>query len=197
MSNSPAAPAPSNGTPNGSPPPLDLLSADLFKVVAIILVFVGLLLIGGLAIQTWSYYGGIHAATTTAGSNQVDHAAVITYARGLGAAFIKTSALFLGFVLIFTGTLYVLRTAEANFDLEVATGQVKGALHTASPGLVIVTLGVALTMAAIMVKSDLDYEKTTEVPLAGNAPSASNTPNFSSGSAAPGAPSAPPDGGGK
>ena len=91
----------------------------------VILVFVAILLVAGLGIQTsflpWRSArrdsrrqrprrGGGRAG------NPVDHAAVITYARALGAAFIKTSSLFLGFILIFTGTLYVLRTAEASFS---------------------------------------------------------------------------------
>lgn len=100
-------------------------------------------------------------------SDLVDHAAVITYARGLGAAFIKTSALFLGFILIFTGTLYVLRTAEAAYEIHVASGKSQGYLQTTSPGLVIVSLGVVLTVVTILTKSDLDYQKTTET---GNTP---------------------------
>jgi hypothetical protein len=183
MSSSPEVPTPGQGS-------LDLLSANLFKVVTIVLALVGVLLIAGLAIETWSYYGGIHAATTIplgSTANQVDHAAIITYARGLGAAFIKTSALFLGFILIFTGTLYVLRTAEASFDLQVSQGGTQGSLHTASPGLVIVTLGVALTMVAIMVKSDLGYQKTTEAPTATAAQLPADTPDPSTASPISGA----------
>jgi hypothetical protein len=158
--------------PPSSPPSIDLLSESLFKVVSMILIFVACLLVVGLGIQTYSYYGGLRAATAVATMpagkvnpppDLVDHAAVITYARGLGAAFIKTSALFLGFILIFTGTLYVLRTAEANFQLAITKGDVQGSLQTASPGLVIVTLGVLLTIVTLTVKSDLDYQKTTQM----------------------------------
>lgn len=166
------------GSPTQGQSSLDLLSANLFMVVTIVLAFVGVLLIAGLVIQTWSYWDGIHAATkisVNSAANQVDHAAIITYARGMGAAFIKTSALFLGFILIFTGTLYVLRTAEASFDLQVSQAGTQGSLHTASPGLVIVTLGVVLTMVAILVKSDLGYEKTTLAPAAQTASSPADT----------------------
>jgi hypothetical protein len=155
----------------GPPPTLDLLSTNLFRIVSLILLFVAILLIVGLGIQTYSYFGGLHAATAVQVPNNavrapvdlVDHAAVIAYARGLGAAFIKTSALFLGFILIFTGTLYVLRTAEAAYQIHVTGGTVQGSLQTTSPGLVIATLGVVLTIVTLMTKSDLDYEKTTEV----------------------------------
>ena len=157
--------------PTGPAPKLDILSKSLFRVVSVILVFVAILLVAGLGIQTYSYLGGLRAATAVANApagavgapeDPVDHAAVITYARALGAAFIKTSSLFLGFILIFTGTLYVLRTAEASFELAVTKGDIQGSLHTASPGLVIVTLGVLLTIVALVVKGDINYQETTE-----------------------------------
>jgi hypothetical protein len=126
----------------------------------------------GLAVQSYSYLSGLRSAVgvnrptggvANTAQEFVDHAAVITYARGLGAAFVKTSALFLGFILIFVGTLYVLRTTEANFQLRVRQGQFQGSLQTASPGLVIVTLGVALTIVALYIKSDLDYHGTRTI----------------------------------
>jgi len=181
----------------GPPPSIDLLSDNLFKVVSLILIFVAVLLTAGLVIETWSYYGGLHAALASGSStlnDKVDHAAVITYARGLGASFIKTSALFLGFILIFTGTLYVLRTAEANYEVTLSKGEVQGSLHTASPGLVIVTLGVILTIVAIAVKSDLAYEKTVEPAVAPSNQTAdpSTTPNPATTSKVPSEPSNSP-----
>jgi hypothetical protein len=182
-----------------TPPNVDLLSENLFRVVSVILVFVGCLLVAGLVIQTISYYGGLQAAAAVgsvpAGAasrpvDLVDHAAVITYARGLGAAFIKTSALFLGFILIFTGTLYVLRTAEAAFNLQVSGGATQGSLQTASPGLVIVTLGVLLTIVALTTKSEVDYEKITQpADQAATEPlSPSNTPQQGAWAQAPAEP---------
>jgi len=185
-------------TPKGPPPTIDLLSENLFRVVSVILIFVACLLIAGLVIQTRSYYGGLKAATavsatpaeTNPPADLVDHAAIITYARGLGAAFVKTSALFLGFILIFTGTLYVLRMAEASYQLHLSSGKIQGSLQTASPGLVIVTLGVLLTIVTLTTKSDLDYQKTTQTK---NQPAAqsldpSNTPKQGAWSQAPAEP---------
>jgi len=157
--------------PPGLPVTLDLLSEKLFRIVSLILVFAVCLLLMGLAVQSYFYLSGLRSAVgvsraggdANAAQELVDHAAVITYARGLGAAFVKTSALFLGFILIFVGTLYVLRTTEANFQLRVRQGHFQGSLQTASPGLVIVTLGVALTIVALYVKSDLDYHGTRTI----------------------------------
>ncbi len=144
--------------------PTDPISRRLFILVCLIVIFVASLLIFGLAIQWRAYAAGLNAAAPQAGNHlstgDVDHAAVITYARGLGAAVNKTSALFLGFMLVFTGALYVLRSAQAAFSLSATKGEMSGVLETTSPGLVIVTLGVILTMATIMTKSDLDYERS-------------------------------------
>ena len=179
------------------PPSVDLLSAKLFKVVSVILVFIAMLLVTGLGIQTASYWGGLRAATA-AGSvdapvDRTDHAAVITYARGLGAAFVKTSSLFLGFILIFTGTLYVLRTTEAVYKLQVSGGKAQSILQTTSPGLVIVTLGVALSIVALTTKSEIDYQKTTQLAEPPSTEAASPSPSIKPGtwSAAPDIPGEP------
>jgi hypothetical protein len=195
---------------NSGPPPasVDLLSANLFKVVSLILLFVACLLVLGLGMQAWSYWGGLHAAlsanyiapgATKPAPDLVDHAAVITYTRGLGSAFIKTSALFLGFILIFTGTLYVLRTAESAYQIHVTGGNVQGYFQTTSPGLVIVTLGVILSIVALITKTEVDYQKTTpaEQPVV-TSPSPSDTPKNGVWNAAPenpGGPAPPTKGG--
>lgn len=147
----------------------DALSTRLFVVVCLIVVFIATVLLSGLLVQWRAYSEGIKAAVS--GMNDgiaanVDHAAIITYARGLGAAVNKTSALFLGFMLIFTGALYVLRHSAVAYSLTANSGKMSGALATTSPGLVIVTLGIILTIATIMTKSDIDYEGPASNPVA-------------------------------
>jgi hypothetical protein len=142
------------------------VSTRLFVVVCLIVLFVAALLIGGLVVQWKAYSDGIQAAspkTTNGIVTDADHAAIIGYARGLGAAVNKTSSLFLGFMLVFTGALYVLRNASVAYSLKTDTGKINGALETTSPGLVIITLGIVLTIVSLMTKSDLSYEGRTFV----------------------------------
>lgn len=159
----PADPAPGKPAPinPSSAPELDLVSSNLFKIVSMMLLFISCLLVASLFIQAHPYRDALQAVLSgSPASANMDHSAVITYARGLDAAILKTSALFLGFILIFIGSLYVLRTAEAAYKLIVSGGPVQGALHTSSPGLVIVTLGVVLTVFVLCSKSDVDYQRT-------------------------------------
>jgi hypothetical protein len=132
----------------------DPLDGRLFFVVSIMIGVLTLLFVGGLAAQWQSYHAGIQAALSQPAP---DHAAVIAYSRALGAAIMKTSALFLGYLLSFIGALYVLRSATAAYQLHVAGSGHSGHLQTSSPGLVIITLGVVLIAIAIFARTDVSY----------------------------------------
>jgi len=151
----------------GSPPsqsPIEVaeesLDWRLFLVVSLILIAITALFVAGLFAQWRSYHGGLQVALTP----PVDHGAALSYARGLDAAIVKSSALFLGYLLVFTGALYVLRSATAGFKLSVQTGTQSGTLQTASPGLVIITLGVLLIVVTIVTKSELNYKPPPPAP---------------------------------
>ena len=79
----------------------------LFLVVSLILTAITALFVIGLFVQWRGYNAGLQVALT----DPVDHGAALSYSRGLDAAIIKSSALFLGYLLVFTGALYVLRSA--------------------------------------------------------------------------------------
>jgi len=155
----PASPDPAS-IGSGSPPSQDSVvlaeqSLDwrIFLVVSLILIAITALFVAGLFAQWRSYHGGLVVALTP----PVDHGAALSYTRGLDAAIVKSSALFLAYLLVFTGALYVLRSATVGYQLTVQTGSQSGTLQTASPGLVIITLGVLLIVVTIVTKSELNY----------------------------------------
>ena len=137
----------------------DLLDGRLFLLVSTMIAVLTLLFVAGLAAQWQTYHAGIQAALSQA---EPDHAAVLAYSRALGAAIMKTSALFLGYLLSFTGALYVLRSATAAYRLSVAGGGKSGHLQSSSPGLVIITLGVVLIAIAIFAKTEINYTAGNE-----------------------------------
>lgn len=148
-----------------------LLDLRLFIAVSLILVMLAVLFVFGILVQLQGYEAGIAEAVK---GTPVDHAAILTYNRGLGAAIVKTSALFLGYLLVFTGALYVLRNTTSPYGLKTKVEGAEGTLHSNSPGLVIVTLGVVLVTIAILTKSDLNYDAPTVqyVPAEGQTPAA-------------------------
>jgi hypothetical protein len=122
------------------------------------------LFIFGIRLQWTDYRDGISAAGA---GKLIDHAAMLAYNRAFGAAIIKTSALFLGYLLVFTGVLFVLRSSEVAYSLALEVKDSKGTLQTTSPGLVIITLGVVLIAITILTKSSIDYKAPSESPMLG------------------------------
>jgi len=137
------------------------LDWSIFAVMTGILLFVIWLLNYYLGVQTQHYRECLDSALHP----QADYAAALAYAHYSDVAVIKMSALFLGFVLIFAGALYVLRNATSQFKLQFedpkSSGR-SGSLETSSPGLVVVTLGVVLSGMALM--STHDTELTSGAP---------------------------------
>ena len=137
-----------------SVPAPQVLDWRIFLVVTAILVLLTSLFLWGMKVQWEAYHAGIIAALAPCAK---DHAASLSYDRALGAAIVKTSALFLGFLLVFTGALYVLRTASVAYRAGMTAGKFAGTLETHSPGLVIITLGVILISVTILTHSDINY----------------------------------------
>src|SRR5690606_32919711 len=61
---------------------------------------------------------------------------------------VRTAALFLSFVLVILGSLFVLTGIEVAYRMSLELGEKKAALETASPGLVLVTAGGLLIAAS-------------------------------------------------
>ena len=128
------------------------LDARLFGVVVLMITVMMIILMLGLAIEAQNYRT---ALSTVAGNNTL----IFAYSRAFESALTRVSALFLSFLLVFTGVLFVLRTANIAYDLHLSgtTGEGKGfqaALAATSPGLVIATLGVALVAIVFLKASD-------------------------------------------
>jgi hypothetical protein len=64
-------------------------------------------------------------------------------------AIVRTAALFLSFVLVLLGSLFVLTGIEVAYRMSLELGEKKAALETASPGLVLVTAGALLVAASL------------------------------------------------
>jgi hypothetical protein len=124
--------------------------------VCITLFLVMALLSLGLWFQYVNYDKGV---TTALHASETPHVVVLAYSRSWDVAVNKTASMFLGFVLIFIGALYVLRSADTHFALTVE-GKSKGSLETSSPGLVMITLAVVLIGLSLSSKSVVDLTST-------------------------------------
>jgi energy-converting hydrogenase Eha subunit H len=153
------------------------LDMYIFAIMTGILVLLSVLLVTNLRVEQAHYQLGLNAAV---GSSPPDHSAALTYAQASDAAVIKLSALFLGFLLVFTGTLYVLRTASAHFKIKGTALKAKWALQTSSPGLVVVTLGVVLVATSLLAKNGVTYSYEAPAPGA-----AAPTDSIAPGAATP------------
>lgn len=133
------------------------LDVAIFAAVAVILLALLVLLAFNLIFQYLNYRDGVRFAL--ADPKYIDHASVLTYSRAWDFAVVKTSALFLSFLLIFTGALYVLRVGETNFELSAEKADFRGSLSLSSPGLIMVTLGVFLTAYVLSNKTYVEYNR--------------------------------------
>ena len=138
-----------------APTPAHRLDAAIFVSMAIVLLSLLAFLAFNLLFQYLNYRDGIDLAL--ADPMDVNHASVVTYSRAWDFAVAKTSALFLSYLLIFAGAMYVLRTGETNFELRAETAEVKGALSSSSPGLIMVSLGVVLTAYVLSNRTYVEY----------------------------------------
>lgn len=152
------------------------LDRHLFLVVLLVLLLIVGLMIVSLVFQLRAYSHGLELAVN---HGQPNHAAIIVYARSLDTAIAKSSAIFLGFLLVFTGALYVLRQSRETYKLTAEVGRTKSNLESSSPGLVMITLGVALIAITLFVRKDFEYTATfnTDVPSGGQHANQNNIPS--------------------
>ena len=142
---------------NHEPSSLQMKGLDkmLFIVVSCLLVLICTMLTANLYLQWSNYNQGIESALLEK-HNQPQ--AVITYSRAMDFAFTKTSTIFIGFILVFVGTLYLLRLNEVAYSLGINNGDKSVSFQTASPGLVLVTLGVITVLITSYNKSYISFQ---------------------------------------
>ena len=133
------------------------LDLAILLAVAVVLFSLLIILASNLSFQYMNYRDGIKFALSD--PKYMDHASVLTYSRAWDFAVVKTSALFLSFLLIFTGALYVLRAGETNFELKAENADLKGSLSLSSPGLIMITLGVLLVAYVLSNKTYVEYNR--------------------------------------
>lgn len=137
----------------------------IFVAVVVVLFCLLALLVFNLTFQYLNYNKGIEFAL--ANPKHIDHSSVITYSRAWDFAVVKTSSLFLSFLLVFTGALYVLRTGDTNFELKAENANFRSSLSSTSPGLVMVTLGVFLAAYVLSNKTYIEYNPQISEALKG------------------------------
>lgn len=130
------------------------LDKRLFWAVSLLLFAIFMLLTVNLFLQWNNYDQGIKAATQ---NGAIRHDIVITYSRAMDFAFTKTSTIFLGFILVFVGALYVLRIEKSSYQIDFKKDDTGASFQTASPGLVLVSLGVIAIIAATYNKTFIEY----------------------------------------
>jgi outer membrane protein OmpA-like peptidoglycan-associated protein len=134
------------------------LDRYLLIIVSTLMTALALILIGHLWFQLQNYRRGIELSLMP--GDPLGHSALITYARALDFTVVKTTSVFMGFMLVFVGALYLLRVAEAAYSLGLQSGESKASLQTTSPGLVLATLGVACAIFALYEKSTITLEQS-------------------------------------
>jgi flagellar basal body-associated protein FliL len=135
------------------------LDIALFILTAVLLLAVVFLLAWSLNAELGNYKVAIdreiHRQT-------IDHAVILSYSRAWDFAVVKTGGLFLGFVQVLLGAVYLLRAATTAYSLAVeGQGVGKATLATTSPGLVMMSLGVATVVFVLYAKSDVVYYAPT------------------------------------
>lgn len=132
--------------------PSDARRQDIFLMASTGLL---ILLIAGLLITVLRSQLGNYERLLE-GSVSANPAISLAYARAFDAAVIKTGSIFLAFLLVLLGGLYTFRATEAAYKLAGDGGSWKGSLETASPGLVMVTLGIVVIGIAITKEHHID-----------------------------------------
>lgn len=138
-----------------------LFNRPLFAIVTLLLGVQLALLAGNLWFQHHNYALGI-ALAQKAGAGADTVSLILIYSRAWDFAVTKTSALFLGFMVIYTGALYVLYSADTTYEVSFSHGSQPGAtLKSSSPGLVMVTLGSVLVALVLFSKSEVGLQVST------------------------------------
>jgi len=147
---------------DGSPPPSQSIPDKLiFTIVALLLVLVSLILLTNMVLQWSNYHQGIQLALK---ETDYPHVVILAYSRAMDFAFSETSTIFLGFILVFVGALYLLRLAQSAYGAGLHNSTVSFSLQTTSPGLVLATLGVATVLSTVYDKTTVSLDHGGQVP---------------------------------
>lgn len=144
---------------NPSPKSLTWINVSIFVLAILLLAFVCILLSVNLYFQYHNYSLAIDAAL----KSPAKEAAILTVgiSRAFDFAVVKTSATFLGFVLVIFGSAFVLRIAETAYSIDIDSAQVgKVSFQSTSPGLIIATLGVTVIVLSLYKDTEVNFESS-------------------------------------
>jgi hypothetical protein len=133
---------------------MDKLDKALIIIGSLILLFLGGLLLFSLIVQVENYKVSMQQVMD---GKPLDYAALIMTTRALDLSIVKICSLFLAFLLIFLGAIYILRTSREIFKLKAENSNIKGSFETSSPGLAMIFMGVVLVMVVLFSKSYMEY----------------------------------------
>ena len=115
------------------------------------------------AFDVYNQYTNYTHVIELAKSPPIDHAALIAYTRSWDLAATKFLTIFLSFLIIFLGSLFVLRASTTHFFVSAETpGTLRGILSITSPGLVMVFLGTVLVIASVYKEGTVNYRAPHE-----------------------------------
>lgn len=124
-----------------------------FATVLAILVFIGVTMYMATSFQLDGLQAAFKQALTS-----TNHTEAVSYSNAMTAAVTKTCSVFLSFLVVFLGGIYVLMPKRDSFALDVKSHSVSANLASNSPGLIMMTLGIALTIVALMIKSEITID---------------------------------------
>lgn len=141
-------------------------------VIISVIVFV---LFGTMAIlitNTYLQWKNYDSAIQSLIANDPANIAILSYSRAMDFSVAKMTSLCFGFLLVFIGALFLLKLNQVSYALEISGRDSKISLQTASPGLVLATLGVLVIIFTISAKSYVSlrtsYPSQSPVPSAGD-----------------------------
>lgn len=134
-----------------------------FEKTAVYLICVAVLALAGYALdrnlttadQVYSsVLDSVRKASETEGvmdRDQLTTAVAVIAMRDM--SLLRSTVLFVGFIVILMGCVFVLKGVEAMYKLRLNTGERQATFSTASPGLVLITAGVVLVIVALRQES--------------------------------------------
>ncbi len=125
------------------------------------LVIVASFYIGGYLLPTLSFAEAIvNAARNDRGYPTGCYLLFMEHAnRMLSLYAIRFLGMIIGIAVAFVGMVFTIKGLEAGYSLDIHSGSSSASMKTASPGLVLCTLGLALVAVSVLHKSILTFQQ--------------------------------------
>ncbi|OKS84556.1 OmpA family protein [Mucilaginibacter polytrichastri] len=147
--------------PHIQQPDLKTIDWILIVVVMLVLGLAGFTLYQNLHSQD-QVYDKVIAQFMNAKDTSTSSAAVLAFSRARDFANMKAASMLVGFLLIFTGALFLLKIFALSYHLKAdKTPAGSFSLESSSPGLVMITLGVAIMSVVLLTKTEVGLETET------------------------------------